>query len=99
MNAPNKPLVVIVSVNEGNAFVAKEKIEEVSRSWRLKSGGNSMAKGLRGERPVVFAWMDAEKWKEWMKSMYGVKAKKTSDLEELDVVVADHHVGSVGSLE
>ncbi|KAL0575530.1 hypothetical protein V5O48_006453 [Marasmius crinis-equi] len=90
MNAPGKPLVVIAAITEENAQSVKGKVAELGRKWRAKTGGNGIAKGTRGERPIVFATMDAERWKDWMKSMYGVRPKHTQDLEDIDVFVADH---------
>ncbi|KAJ8085806.1 hypothetical protein PM082_004624 [Marasmius tenuissimus] len=90
MNAPNKPLVVIAAVTEENAHMVRDKMLEIGLKWRASTWGTGIAKGVRGDRPVVFAVMDVEQWKDWMKSMYSVKPKKTTDLGEVDVVVADH---------
>ncbi|KAF9268413.1 hypothetical protein L218DRAFT_954776 [Marasmius fiardii PR-910] len=90
MNAPSRPLVVITSVTEENEELARRTLFELGKSWRKETGGKGIASGTRGKRPVVFAYMNAEKWKDWMKSMYGVKPKKTLELSELDVVIADH---------
>ncbi|KAG7096483.1 hypothetical protein E1B28_003913 [Marasmius oreades] len=90
MNAPNKPLVVIASVTQENEELVRQTLSELGKKWRAQTHGTGIAIGTRGQRPVVFARMDAEKWKSWMKSMYGVKPKETNDLSEIDVVVADH---------
>ncbi|KAG5719962.1 Thioredoxin domain-containing protein 5, partial [Termitomyces sp. T112] len=57
------------------------------RKWRLRTKGSGLASG----REVVWTWMDAEKWKNWMKSMYGIVVKEEDDdLDDVPVVVADH---------
>ncbi|KIY69040.1 thioredoxin-domain-containing protein [Cylindrobasidium torrendii FP15055 ss-10] len=80
MKSPAKPLVVLAAVNDDNKEELKRRFSALSASWR-KNG--------KKDREVVFAWMDLGRWKDWMKSMYGVSGKgdKVSDVP---VVVADH---------
>ncbi|KAG6329791.1 hypothetical protein ID866_9299 [Astraeus odoratus] len=82
MNAPNKPLVVIVSTPKGMQGFVEERLNDIGRKWRLKT---NQGPGVAGRRDVVFTWMDAEQWAKWMKGMYGIKTS-----EEPQVVVADH---------
>lgn len=83
MNAPNKPLVVLTSVptegQERNQLI--EKVKEIGEKWRRRDDSDKTV----GERQVVFAWMDGQRWAKWMKSMYGVQ-------EVGGVVIADHGV-------
>ncbi|KIM79468.1 hypothetical protein PILCRDRAFT_823363 [Piloderma croceum F 1598] len=78
MNAPHKPLVVIAPVNKGKKEKVAEKMKEIGKKWRVR-------KLNKGNRDVVFTWMDTDKWASWLKNMYGVKAT-----EEPTVIVADH---------
>lgn len=43
-------------------------------------------------REVVFAYMDLERWKDWLKSMYGITSSDKDNLDNIPVVVADHLV-------
>lgn len=64
MNAPHKPLVVLVATAQRDLKQTAKDVGELARKWR----------DARGRAPVVFAWMDADKWGKWLKSMYGIKA-------------------------
>ncbi|KAF7433548.1 hypothetical protein PC9H_005506 [Pleurotus ostreatus] len=85
MNAPHSPLVVIAAVNKANSAKVAEKLRNIGSKWRVKLRAHDTASA--GNRDVVFASMDAERWKDWMKSMYSIKA---SDDGEVPVVIADH---------
>jgi len=78
MNAPQKPLVVIVAVNQSTKEKVAEKMKEIGKKWRVRNPD-------KGDRDVVFTWMDADKWARWLKNMYGAKAT-----EEPAVIIADH---------
>lgn len=80
MHAPHKPLVVIAAVNKDNKGKIAEKFADLGAMWRARGGGSN----------VVFAWMDAERWAKWMKSMYGIV-----DGPEPTIVVADHSVSRI----
>ncbi|KAL4075556.1 thioredoxin-like protein [Scleroderma citrinum] len=82
MEAPNKPLVVVVSTPKGAQGAVAEKLNEIGKKWRLKVNQNL---GKSGRRDVVFTWMDADQWGKWMKGMYKFKTSG-----EPEVVVADH---------
>jgi thioredoxin domain-containing protein 5 len=82
MNAPHKPLVVIAAVNKGTREKVAEKMKEIGKKWRVR-------KLNKGNRDVVFTWMDADKWASWLKNMYGAKAT-----EEPAVIIADHDVSA-----
>lgn len=89
MNAPQAPLVFIAAATGRNKEKVKTRFREVGKKWRLRTQGSGIFSG----REVVFAWMDAEKWKDWMKTMYGIKvADDIGDLEDVKVVIADHKV-------
>ncbi|KAI0655239.1 thioredoxin-domain-containing protein [Cubamyces menziesii] len=64
MNAPHKPLVVIVGTPKNEMEQVAREVRTLARQWR----------DARETVPVVFTWMDADKWGSWLKSMYGVKA-------------------------
>ncbi|KAH9853322.1 thioredoxin-domain-containing protein [Lenzites betulinus] len=64
MNAPHKPLVVIVATPQRDLKQIAKEVESVARKWR----------DAREHAPVVFTWMDADKWGKWLKGMYGLKA-------------------------
>ncbi|OSD01995.1 thioredoxin-domain-containing protein [Trametes coccinea BRFM310] len=63
MNAPHKPLVVIVGTPRDALAETAQQVRELARRWR----------DAREGVPVVFTWMDADKWGSWLKSMYGIK--------------------------
>ncbi|KAF9045695.1 thioredoxin-domain-containing protein [Hymenopellis radicata] len=81
MKSPAKPLVLLAGVSDSNKELLKQRFEVLSAAWRKRE---------KHDREVVFAWMDTERWKDWMKSMYGISGKSTS-LEDVQVVVADHN--------
>lgn len=78
MNAPHKPLVVIVATPNDVQSDVSSKLNNIAKKWRLR-------KSYVGRQDVVFTWMDADQWGSWMKSMYGVKVK-----HQPKVVIADH---------
>lgn len=82
MNAPHKPLVVIVSVTKNTKEKVSDKVKEIGKKWRV-------SKSNKGGRDIVFTWMDADKWATWLSNMYGIKAGN-----EPTVVIADHSVSS-----
>ena len=71
--------------------------------WRVRTEGTGVAHG----KDVVFSYMDGERWKEWLKTMYGIKgleSKLAHDgdkdeeaheeaLDDVQIVIADHKVG------
>lgn len=77
MNAPHQPLVVLVAAPRAALHDAADRVKAIAQQWR-----DSKARG-----DVVFAWMDADKWASWLKSMYGVAADAAPA-----VVVASHSV-------
>ncbi|KAK7051384.1 hypothetical protein VNI00_004884 [Paramarasmius palmivorus] len=82
MNSPLKPLVVIAATSASSASATRGRLEELGRAWLRQRQGKGSKEGSR--REVVFAYMDAERWKDWLKSMYGIKPGSSG------VVVADH---------
>jgi hypothetical protein len=88
MNAPSHPLVLIAASTPTTASVIEFRMEELAKKWRSKTGGSGLING----QEVVFTWMDVEQWKDWMKSMYGISASKGTELKDVPVVIADHHV-------
>lgn len=87
MNANHHPLVVIASSNSQLGGKVEERIRDISKKWRVRTGGSGEVAG----REVVFSWMDAQRWKDWMKSMYGITMDEDEDdLDDVKVVVADH---------
>ncbi|KAG6816905.1 hypothetical protein H0H87_001858 [Tephrocybe sp. NHM501043] len=87
MNAPQAPLVVIAAVTGKMKGKVEEKVREIGKKWRVRTGGSGEVKG----REVVWTWMDAERWKDWMKSMYGIVVRENvHDLEDVSVVLTDH---------
>jgi thioredoxin domain-containing protein 5 len=87
MNAKHRPLVVIAAVNKGSKEKVAERMKEIGKVWnvrRMQKQADS-----EGGREVVFAWMDADKWAKWLKTMYGMEVVSA---EEPGIVVADHGV-------
>lgn len=80
MNAPHKPLVVLVATSQKEIQQTAKDVTELARKWR----------DAKERTPVVFAWMDTDKWGKWLKSMYGIKADALPK-----AVVANHSVGVV----
>lgn len=77
MNAPHSPLVVLVAVPKDASGYAAQ-VREIAKQWKERADG---------KRPVVFAWMDQDRWASWLKSMYGVT-------EAPAVVIVEHKVGA-----
>ncbi|KAF7334231.1 Protein disulfide isomerase [Mycena sanguinolenta] len=88
MNAPHAPLVVIAAVGPDTREKVAERFRDIALKWRVHTGGT----GVVGGRSVVFTWMDAEKWESWMKSMYGLRKSRGTDIEDVGVIIADHQV-------
>ncbi|KXN90554.1 Thioredoxin domain-containing protein 5 [Leucoagaricus sp. SymC.cos] len=90
MNAPQKPLVLIAALPGDKELrnKARSRLEQLSKEWKSRTDGSGEMNG----KQVVFTWMDAEKWKDWLKTMYGVKKhhEDEDDLDDIKVVVADH---------
>jgi hypothetical protein len=84
MNAPHHPLVVVVATPKDAEAEVKEKLRIIGLRWRVKNGIGSV------DRDVVFTWMDKNKWGDWLKSMYGIRAKDGD--QGVVVVVTDHNV-------
>ncbi|KAJ7885106.1 protein disulfide isomerase [Mycena olivaceomarginata] len=79
MNAPHAPLVVIAAAGPATREKVAARFRDVALKWRVHTSGT----GLVGGRAVVFTWMDAGKWESWMKSMYGLRASKGGELEDV----------------
>lgn len=92
MNSPARPLVVLAAVTPNIKDKVQERMEEIGQRWRARTQGSGMLSENGKERPIVFAWMDIGKWKDWMKSMYGIKYKGSLELDDVEVVVTDHKV-------
>jgi thioredoxin domain-containing protein 5 len=88
MNAPQQPLVLIAAVTDETRGKVQSKLERLASDWKVRIGGT----GERNGRQVVFTWMNGEKWKDWLKSMYGIKHHDEDDLDDVRVVIADHAV-------
>ena len=77
MNAPHKPLVVIAATSQSDKEQTAKEVTEIARKWRDR----------KEQAPVVFTWMDADRWGSWLKSMYGLKADSGPR-----AIVANHSV-------
>jgi hypothetical protein len=84
MNAPHQPLVVIAAVTKDSKDTVVRKFGDFGKMWNVRKGQQDSV-----FKDVVFTWMDAEKWANWLKSMYGIKTEADS---EPTIVVADHAV-------
>ena len=109
MTAPEEPLIIIAAAPQNLNRKVQKRLGDLVAIWRARTSGTGRAtsnapgamlgKGLRvknerTEREVVFTWMDAEKWKDWMKSMYGIEhnAESMTALGDVEVVITDHKV-------
>ncbi|KAH9927854.1 thioredoxin-domain-containing protein [Amylocystis lapponica] len=75
MNAPHKPLVVLVAATADEMGTVSASVQKVAQRWRAS----------KGDPGVVFTWMNADKWATWLKSMYGIKPNASPT-----IVVANH---------
>ncbi|CCL99003.1 uncharacterized protein FIBRA_01011 [Fibroporia radiculosa] len=75
MNAPHKPLVVLIATPKDQMGVVSSAVQKIARQW----------KDTKGDGAISFVWMDGEKWGKWLKSMYGIKADSLPR-----IVVANH---------
>ena len=81
------PLVVIAAVSERNRQNVISATKSIGKQWR---------EGEKpGKRGVVFAWMDGERWSNWLKSMYGIV--DAGKAETPSIVIADHTVSVLSS--
>ncbi|KAI5119626.1 hypothetical protein M0805_007890 [Coniferiporia weirii] len=83
MNAPHHPLVVLAAIAPAMETQASDTMRAAALAWRHASEKELPSPPARD---VVFAWMDAERWASWMKSMYGIKSADVPT-----VIVTDHH--------
>lgn len=96
MTAKHNPLVVIAASNAQLTGKIAERLRDLSAKWRARTGGS----GEVNNREVIFSWMDTQRWKDWMKNMYGIKMDEDEDdLDDVDVVVTDHKVRPILSRE
>ncbi|KAI0951633.1 hypothetical protein AcV7_007680 [Taiwanofungus camphoratus] len=75
MNAPHRPLVVIVATSKDQMETIAGNVQAIAKQW----------KDIKGDPRVSFAWMDADKWANWLSSMYGIKGNTLPR-----VVIANH---------
>lgn len=80
MNAPHMPLVVIAATTQNDKEQISKEMTDLARKWRDRKEATS----------VVFAWMDADKWGKWLKSMYGLKPGSVPH-----AIIAEHSVSTV----
>ncbi|KAF8905855.1 thioredoxin-like protein [Gymnopilus junonius] len=97
MNAPHKPLVVIFAAPDRPGVREKvmQRLRDVGGKWKVRNGKGKSGTVEEEEtegRQVVFAWMDSERWEDWMKSMYGIQPVEggVESVEDTRVVIADH---------
>lgn len=92
--APYVGLVLLSRAKMGSRFDGlRDKVKTVAGAWGEKRRGMTESeKG--GERDVVWAWVDGDKWAQWIKTMYEVKAG-----EEPLLIVVDTNVSSGGGWE
>ncbi|CDZ98780.1 Thioredoxin/protein disulfide isomerase [Phaffia rhodozyma] len=57
---------------DGELETEIEQFTRVARAWRKG--------GRRFEQGVIFAWMDGDKWENWLKSNYGMKRSKMPEV-------------------
>ncbi|KAF8655196.1 hypothetical protein AX16_003228 [Volvariella volvacea WC 439] len=102
----SSPLVVLVAAPPPSSIhfsagKVDSRLSDLAKKWKARTEGTGMvgAHGVQntsGGRQVVFAWMDRERWGDWMKSMYGIQkvdeatVLSTGGLDDLKVVVVDH---------
>ncbi len=108
MTAPEEPLIVIAAVPRKMEGKVQKRIGDLVAMWKSRTAGTGRAqstaskarlgKGLkvkkeRKEREVVFAWMDADKWSKWIKTMYAIEYDEgATALADVPVVITDHKV-------
>ncbi|KAF8719074.1 hypothetical protein AX14_011491 [Amanita brunnescens Koide BX004] len=106
MAAPEEPLIIIAAAPQNLDDKVQKKLGDLVAMWRSRTSGTGRAtssasgarlgKGLRvkkelKEREVVLTWMDAEKWKDWIKSMYEIQyVEGMTALGDVEVVIVDH---------
>lgn len=59
-----------------------------------KHGNDEHRHHAHEPREVVFAWMDADKWGAWLKSMYGFQLTSEA-VQQQRVILSDHSVSPV----
>jgi thioredoxin domain-containing protein 5 len=91
MNAPHKPLVVLVAVGAEGKDQYTKQIKDIAKAWQEKE----LQSTTPTSRGVAFTWMDADRWASWLKSMYGIQVVNGA---EPQVVIASHAVRRYGFL-
>jgi hypothetical protein len=84
MKAKARPLVVLTSIPASAGYADREYLIGEATAVAMKWRTLTLQRGT-GARPVVFVWMDAERWGKWLNSMYGIQGPGR-------VVIADHQV-------
>ncbi|KIY51914.1 thioredoxin-domain-containing protein [Fistulina hepatica ATCC 64428] len=89
MNAPHSPLVVIAAVDSNQKDRVSTVMSEAALAWRARTSGTGRAGATSVDDPhgrgVVFTWMDARRWGDWLWRMYGIKAG-----DDIPVIIANH---------
>lgn len=89
------PLVFLVPSTDSSVLKISERLKNVAREWKIKTGGTGlMGEHSRALRQVIFAWMDQERWGDWIKSMYGIpkRSPDSTSLDDMRVALVDHAV-------
>ncbi|TFK64723.1 protein disulfide isomerase [Pluteus cervinus] len=89
------PLVVLATSSSHNAQQVSDRMKDIAKKWKARTGGSGLVPiDGKPSRQVVFAWMDKEKWGDWMKNMYNIQhaPDETDALGDVKVVVVDHSV-------
>ncbi|KAG6836914.1 hypothetical protein H0H93_001280 [Arthromyces matolae] len=87
MNAAHSPLVVIAAVSPKNSEEAAKRMKDIGKKWRVRTSGSGLTSN---GREIIWTWMDADKWQDWVKSMYGIVVDAAPDLDAVPVVITDH---------
>ncbi len=86
-SAPYVGLVVLSRAKMGSRFEEyRDQVKTAANAWGEKRRG--MTESEKGaERDLVWAWVDGDKWAQWIKTMYEVNAS-----EEPLLIIADAKV-------
>jgi len=79
----SSPLVVIAISSEKNRADTMIAMKRIGKQWREENAKHA-------SKDVVFAWIDAEKWSKWLKSMYGVTGTEGAQIPA--IVIVNHNV-------
>jgi hypothetical protein len=80
MKTDSRAIVVLAALHKGDdGEKERQKLMSVAKAW--KRGGRGFV------QPVLFAWIEGERWSSWLRQSYGIKKKNLPAVVVVDPAV------------